>query len=198
VNAQKKTIIGNQISHTIQLNHAIWKQKHSLNSLFSRTTWIDGTLTDTQPFYGSLDFVRDNPGEPVPEETFTHSHLSWSSVIPYLLPLSITIHSILPVQFTCLTDYFHNLSPRYLWSTSWPGTLNFTHFFIQSLSSFHSTYQYYHNLFCCSTEIMSSNTSLSLSTLYLCVYTFFIWNHLDITNLCFVLLHEQSVADVQV
>jgi len=39
-----------------------------------------------QPFYGSLDFVRDNPGEPVPEETFTHSHLSWSSVIPYLLP----------------------------------------------------------------------------------------------------------------
>jgi len=26
--------------------------------------------THTQPFYGSLDFVRDNPGEPVPEETF--------------------------------------------------------------------------------------------------------------------------------
>ena len=23
--------------------------------------------THTQPFYGSLDFVRDNPGEPVPE-----------------------------------------------------------------------------------------------------------------------------------
>jgi len=22
-------------------------------------------------------------GEPVPEETFTHSHLSWSLVIPY-------------------------------------------------------------------------------------------------------------------
>jgi len=47
-----------------------------------------------QPFYGSLDFVRDNMGEPVPEETFTHSHLS---VIPYLLPPSITIHGILPV-----------------------------------------------------------------------------------------------------
>jgi len=28
-------------------------------------------LPDTQPFYGSLDFVRDNPCEPVPEETFT-------------------------------------------------------------------------------------------------------------------------------
>jgi len=32
--------------------------------------------THTQPFYGSLDFAQDNPGEPVPEETFTHSHLS--------------------------------------------------------------------------------------------------------------------------
>jgi len=29
-----------------------------------------------QPFYGSLDFVQDNPGELVPEETFTHPHLS--------------------------------------------------------------------------------------------------------------------------
>ena len=30
------------------------------------------THTHTQPFYGSLDFVWDNPVEPVPEETFTH------------------------------------------------------------------------------------------------------------------------------
>jgi len=29
-----------------------------------------------------VDFVRDNLGEPVPEETFTHSHSSWSSIIP--------------------------------------------------------------------------------------------------------------------
>jgi len=28
--------------------------------------------TRTQPFYGSMDFVQDNPGELVPEETFTH------------------------------------------------------------------------------------------------------------------------------
>ena len=34
------------------------------------------THTHTQPFYGSRDSVRDNPGEPVPEETFTHLHLS--------------------------------------------------------------------------------------------------------------------------
>jgi len=58
----------------------------------------------TQPFYGSLDFVRDNSSEPIPEETFTHSHLSWSSIFPYLLPPSITIHDILPVQFMRLPD----------------------------------------------------------------------------------------------
>jgi len=37
------------------------------------------THTHTQPFYGSVEYVRDHPGEPVPEETFTHSHSSWSS-----------------------------------------------------------------------------------------------------------------------
>jgi len=59
---------------------------------------IEYFITHTQPFYGSMDFVRDNPGEPVPEETFTHSHLSWSSIVPYLLHPSNTIHGILPVQ----------------------------------------------------------------------------------------------------
>jgi len=34
-------------------------------------------MKHTQPLYGSLDFVRDKPGEQVREETFTHSHLSW-------------------------------------------------------------------------------------------------------------------------
>jgi len=28
------------------------------------------------------DVVQHNLGEPVPEETFTHSHSSWSSIIP--------------------------------------------------------------------------------------------------------------------
>jgi len=70
-------------------------------------------------------FCLDNPGASVLEETFTHSHLLWSSVIPYLLSPFITSHDILPVQFTCLRVYFHNLSPSFLWSTSWPGTLNF-------------------------------------------------------------------------
>jgi len=65
------------------------------------------------------------PGEPVPEETFTHSHLSWSSIVPYLLHPSTMIHGILPVQSTCLTVFLHNLFPSFLWSISWPGTLHF-------------------------------------------------------------------------
>jgi len=54
----------------------------SMNALFET---INGSLSATemestqhlrppplllQPFYGSLDFVQDNPGEPVPEGTF--------------------------------------------------------------------------------------------------------------------------------
>jgi len=78
------------------------------------------THTHTQPFYSSLDFVQDNPGEQVSEETFTHSHLSWSSIIPYLLPPFITIHGILSVQFMCLTGFFHNLSKFSLVYLSWP------------------------------------------------------------------------------
>jgi len=33
-----------------------------------------------------------NSGEPVPEETFTHWHLLWSSIVPYLLHSSKAIH----------------------------------------------------------------------------------------------------------
>ena len=41
-------------------------------------------LTYTQPFYGSVEFARENPGEPVPEETFTHySHRSHQSPLTY-------------------------------------------------------------------------------------------------------------------
>ena len=100
------------------------------------------------------------------KKTFTHSYLSWSSIIPYLLPPSITIHGILPVQFTCLTVFFAQSLSSFLWSTSWPGTL---HTFLKSLSSFRSTQLYHHNLFYCSTEICHL-ILVSLSTLYLELY----------------------------
>jgi len=68
------------------------------------------THTHTHNHFTAVWIVWDNPGEPVPEETFTHSHLLWSSIVPYLLHPSTMIHGILPVQSTCLTVFFHSLS----------------------------------------------------------------------------------------
>ena len=76
----------------------------------------------TQLFYGPLSKTTR---ELVPEETFTHSHLSWSSTILHQLPTSTTVHRILHVKFTCLTVFSHNLSPSPLWSTSWSDTVDF-------------------------------------------------------------------------
>jgi len=45
---------------------------------------------------------------------------SWSSIVPYLISPSCSIHGILSVQVTCLTVFFHNLCPSFLWSTSLP------------------------------------------------------------------------------
>ena len=119
-------------------------------------------------FCGCLNFLRDNLDEPVPEETFILSQLSWSSIIPYLLPPSITIHGILPVQFTCLT-VFCTITVRVFFRLPFgmaPSTSYAIHFFTQSLSSFRSTCPYHRSLFRCSTEIMSSNySSLPLSSL---------------------------------
>jgi len=53
----------------------------------------------------------------------THTHRGLQSSL--LLSLSTTIHGILPIQSTCFTVFFHNLSPSFLWSTSWPGSLHF-------------------------------------------------------------------------
>jgi len=47
-----------------------------------------------------------------------------SSLTCFLNHPTITIHGILPVQFTCPTVFFHNLSPSFLWSTSWPISLS--------------------------------------------------------------------------
>jgi len=86
-------------------------------------------------------FVRDYPGEPVPEETFTHPP-SWSSSNLYQLLPSTMIHSILPVQIACLAIFLHNLSTRPFWSTScscWSGALHLIfHTFLQPISVFFS------------------------------------------------------------
>jgi len=76
-------------------------------------------------------------------------------LILYQLLPSTTIHSILPVQITCLAIFLHNLFPHPLWSTSWsgPSTSYSIHFFTRSVSSFRSTCPYHRNLLCCSIKI---------------------------------------------
>jgi len=108
-------------NHSVnKLPHARIQYTHAYTHACTHARTHARTHTHTQPFYISTDFVHNNLGESVPEETFTHS-----SIVPYLLHLSTMIHGILPVQSVCLTVIFHNLAPSFLWSTSWPGTLNF-------------------------------------------------------------------------
>jgi len=70
------------------------------------------------------------------EKTFTHSHLLWPSVIPYLLPPSITIHGILPVQFLHAWQTFSTISLQVFFGLPLglaPSTSYTIHFFIQRL-----------------------------------------------------------------
>jgi len=120
-------------------------------------------------------FVRDYPGELVPEETFTHPP-SWSSSNLYQLLPSTTIYSILTVQTTCLAIFLLSLSPRPLWCRSYA-----IDFFTQSVSSFQNTCPY-QNLFCCSIKIISSTASLSLNSL-LGTLSFTLTLHIHLTNL---------------
>jgi len=129
----------------------------------SRCNTLIFTHTKAQLFYGYLDSVRDNQGEPVPEATFTHSHLSWSSVIPYcfrhlLRSMAFSLFNLRSWQSfsTISLQVFFDLPLRLASSTSYS-----IHFFTQSLNSFRSPCPYYRNLFCCSTKIMSCNPSLS-------------------------------------
>jgi len=81
----------------------------------------------------------------------------------------------LPVQFT-LSQSFSTISLQVFFGLLLglvPSTSNSMHFFTQSLSSFHSTCPDHHNLFCCSTNIVSSDPSLSQP---------FIWNSILYLN----------------
>ena len=84
---------------------------------------------------------------------------------PYLLTPYITIHGILPVQFTCLTVFFHNLQVFFDLPLGLAPSTSYSIHFFTHISSFHSTCPYNCNLFCSSSEIMSSNPSLSLNPL---------------------------------
>ena len=119
-----------------------------------------------QPFYGLCPGLL---GEPVPGETFTHSHLSLSASSVYC-----DLFNFHAWQSFCKSFLVYHLV--------WNSPLIPIHFFTQSLSFFYNTLPHYHNLFCCSTEIMSSNPSLSLIAL-LGILSFTLISHIRLTIL---------------
>jgi len=112
-----------------------WRSKQNCSQLFSGTMHIMHNTTTTTVL---RLFVRDYPGQPVPEETLTHPPSSSSSNLYQLLP-STTIHSILLVRMTCLAIVLHNPFPCPLWSTFWSGALHLIfHTFLHPISVFFS------------------------------------------------------------
>jgi len=87
------------------------------------------TTTILQPFY---DHLSGTTRVSWYHKKHSLTHLYWLSHILYQLPPSTTIHSLLPVQFMCLTVLLH-LSVSALWCTSWsclaPSTSYSIHFF---------------------------------------------------------------------
>jgi len=65
-----------------------------------------------------------------------------------------------------------------------PSTSYSTHFFTESLSSFHNLCPYHHNLFCCSTKIISSNPSLSLNYTWSSIFYHNVTHPSDHSHLC--------------
>jgi len=74
-----------------------------------------------------MDFVFDNPVKPVPEETFTHSHIHTfhghkSSIICFLHLLRSTASSLFSLH--ARQSFYTIYLQSFLWF-SWPGTLQF-------------------------------------------------------------------------
>jgi len=88
-------------------------------------TW-QNVLTPVHTFHYTqlYGFCPGLPGWAGTRRTFTDSHLS-TPILIINHPPSTAFHAILPVQFTCLTVFLHNLCPSLFWSTSCSGTLHF-------------------------------------------------------------------------
>jgi len=116
--------------------------------------------------FTALGTVRDNPGEQVrsnihaftPIVVINHPLSASSSFCdPWHPPCSIYMpDSLSTISLQVFFGLLLGLAP----STSYS-----IYFFTQSLSSFHNTCPFYGSLFCCSTEIMSSNPSLPFNPL---------------------------------
>jgi len=106
--------------------------------------------------------IRDNPGRPVPEETLTHSHPSWSSSSIYndqWHPLCsfyvLDSPLVRPLSRSSLV-FLLVLDPQL--HTPYISSPN-CHLFVAH------AHTNQHSLFCCNTNAMSSIPSLSLNSL---------------------------------
>ena len=98
------------------------------------------TTTTTTTIYGPLSGTTRVSWY---QKKHSPTHLSWSPSNLYQLLPSTTIHSTLPVQFTCLTIFLHKLSPSlqvlFGLSLGLEHSISYSiHFFTRSVSSFHS------------------------------------------------------------
>jgi len=105
------------------------------------------------------------------------------------------IHSILLVQFSCLTVFLNNLSPRPLWSTSWSGAIDLIlHTFLHQTKSLLFT-THAHTITTCFAvvPILYHLFLVSLSTLHLELYSIFYLNVThpsDHSHLCSLKCHR--------
>jgi len=123
------------------------------------------------------------PSYPGPKETFTHSHLSWSTTILYQLPPYTMIHSILPVRFTCLTVFLHKSSFIYL--LVWQPPLYTP--YISSPNHYLLFSTHAHTIATCFTVIVKPRLCHqirdSISLLYLELLSFTLTSHIHLTIL---------------
>jgi len=96
-----------------------------------------------------------------PTDTYCGHQLSLICFLYLLWSMASSLFNLHPWQ--CLPQFLQVFFDLPLGLV--PFTSYSIHFFTQSLSSFHSRCLYHRNLFCCSTEIMSSDASLSLNPL---------------------------------
>ena len=70
-------------------------------------------------------FVWDNPGRPVPEETLTHSHPTWSSDILFIIFLHLQRSMASSLFILRAWQTSQTTSLQVLFGSSWSSTLNF-------------------------------------------------------------------------
>jgi len=124
---------------------------------------LHNTQQQQQPFYGPLSgTTRVSRYQKKHSPTHHPDHPNFISFFHLPWSIASSLFKLRAWQSFCTTS-LHVLFGLTL--VLEPSTRYSMHFFTQSLSSFHNTFPYHRNLFCCSINIISSVPSLSLNSL---------------------------------